>query len=197
MLQFGHVSAGGSETYSNMLGNRFTDPTMVDLSGNSLQGWTTMVDPASLLAQPNSMNPVTTTVSAPMSPTFPLDVEMVTASASGVPSTTAYLITLVGHHGFANVPAGSWSSDYIDYLVAQGAISGYSDGTFRPYDNVTRAQFAKVLVAAMGWAIDAPQTQSFSDVSAGYWAYGYIETAVSHGVVSGYSDGTFKPGAAK
>ena len=82
----------------------------------------------------------------------------------------------------------------VQYLVDQNVISGYADGSFRPNENVTRAQFAKMLVLAAGWNVVTPATPSFNDVSSNYWAYGYIETAVSHGVISGYGDGSFRPG---
>lgn len=194
-LQFGRVEPGGAKNYHEQLLNRFTQDTSVDLGAESLQGWTTTVDPESLIVHPNSSDPVTVTVAAPVSPTFPVDIERVHASASAMYTTTAYLITFVGHHPFSDLGIDNWASDYVEYLVSQGAISGYSDGTFRPNDNVTRAQFAKMLVLAKGWQVQTPASPSFGDVASGYWAYGYIETAVSHGVISGYSDGTFRPGA--
>jgi len=193
-LQFGHTQPGGTANYHKTLLNHFTQDTSVDLSAGSWQGWVTTVDPMHLIAHPNASDAVTITVAAPVSPTFPLDVERVSASTSG-PSmtTTAYIITFVGGHPFTDLPPDHWASDYVQYLVAQGAVSGYSDGSFRPNDNVTRAQFAKMLVGALGWQMAVPASPSFRDVPANYWAYNYIETAVSHGVISGYTDGTFRP----
>ena len=43
------------------------------------------------------------------------------------------------------------------------------------------------------WLLYTPPSPSFTDVNPGDWHYAYIETAVSHGVVSGYPDGTFRP----
>jgi hypothetical protein len=72
-------------------------------------------------------------------------------------------------------------------------ISGYNDGTFRPDDKVSRAQFVKMLAGALGWTPMLPETPTFRDVPRNHWAYAYIETAVAHGIISGYSDGTFHP----
>ncbi|MDQ2808603.1 MAG: S-layer homology domain-containing protein [Chloroflexota bacterium] len=97
---------------------------------------------------------------------------------------------------FPDVPAGYWAQSYVAWLACRGIISGYSDGTFRPEATTSRAQFAKMLALGQGWSLLMPPTPSFSDVSASYWAYRYIETAKAHSALSGYSDGTFRPAAA-
>jgi hypothetical protein len=79
------------------------------------------------------------------------------------------------------------------YLACHGVISGYSDGTFRPYNNTTRGQLTKIVVLAEGWTLDCT-SQHFSDVPPSHTFYCYVETAVAHGIISGYADGTFKPG---
>jgi hypothetical protein len=84
---------------------------------------------------------------------------------------------------------------YIEAAAARGWISGYADGTFRPYSNVTRGQIAKMVVTAAGYKLVSPATPSFSDVGADNGLYTYIETAKANGALSGYSDGTFRPEA--
>lgn len=78
-----------------------------------------------------------------------------------------------------------------------GVLKGYSDGTFRPEKQVTRAEFAKVAVLAMGYTDDQVKLYkgktNFSDLSANDWASGYVNLAVSKGIMRGYKDGTFKP----
>lgn len=73
-------------------------------------------------------------------------------------------------------------------------LSGYEDGTFRPYDSVTRAQVAKMIVCIMGKE-DAAKSRGyssrFSDVSDGHWAVPYINYATGSGILKGYADGTF------
>src|SRR5205823_4092329 len=110
-----------------------------------------------------------------------------------VVTATAHLITIAFRHRFVDIPEGFWADDALQYLTNLGVISGYSDGTFRPDAGVTRAQFAKMLVRALGWALIEPARSTFSDVDRDFWAYGYIETAAAHGVITGYSDGTFRP----
>ena len=80
------------------------------------------------------------------------------------------------------------------FTYANGLVSGYLDGTFRPNNNVTRGQLAKIVVQAAKLKLDNPETPTFSDVSAGSTFYRYVETAYSHGLLSGYPDGTFRVG---
>ncbi|HZX21252.1 MAG TPA: S-layer homology domain-containing protein [Clostridia bacterium] len=85
-----------------------------------------------------------------------------------------------------------WSKDYVKSMVAKHVIDGFEDGTYRPEDKLTRAQFAKLLVEALELDM-AVDKGNFEDVGAGHWAKDYIETARQQGIVSGYGDGTFKP----
>lgn len=82
---------------------------------------------------------------------------------------------------------------YIETAAHNNLVSGYSDGTFRPFNNVTRGQLSKIVVEAAGWVIYAPPSPTFSDVPTDHPFYQYIETAYQHGIISGYSDGTFRP----
>jgi hypothetical protein len=83
--------------------------------------------------------------------------------------------------------------DAVNFLNGWGAVSGYEDGTFRPYNNVTRAQVAKIVVLAFGFQLKAADTQRFSDVPTSDVFASYIETAYAHNLISGYEDGTFRP----
>ena len=78
-------------------------------------------------------------------------------------------------------------------------MSGFGDGTFRPDASVTRGQIAKMVVlAAMhseGMQLVSPAVASFKDVTVGSTYYQYIETAYANGLLTGYSDGTFRPAA--
>lgn len=96
--------------------------------------------------------------------------------------------------GFTDVYGTDYFYDAVRYLYCEGAISGYSDGTFRPYNNTTRGQLSKIIVLAQGWPIDTSGGPHFSDVLPGSAFYDYVETAYNHGIISGYSDGTFQPG---
>jgi uncharacterized protein YkwD len=95
---------------------------------------------------------------------------------------------------FPDVQPGNSFYSYVETALAHGILGGYSDGTFRPNSNITRGQLAKVVVLAEKWSLLNPATPSFNDVSKGNSFYPYVETAVSHSVISGYSDNTFRPG---
>jgi hypothetical protein len=84
--------------------------------------------------------------------------------------------------------AGHWAEESIKEMVHLGAISGYPDGTFRPNDKITRAEFATILVKAL--KLEKKSGKVFDD-TAGYWAEETISTAASHGIVSGYDDHIF------
>lgn len=75
---------------------------------------------------------------------------------------------------------GHWANNEIQQLVSAGAISGYPDGTFRPDDNITRAEFVSVLFGALG--LEEELGQSFEDVS-GHWARGRIEALVKECII--------------
>jgi hypothetical protein len=95
---------------------------------------------------------------------------------------------------FSDVPRDFWAYPYIEYLAAQGIISGYADNTFRPNNNITRGQVAKMITLAQGCPLLDPPVPTFIDVPRAYPFYQYIETVAAHGVVSGYADHTFRPG---
>jgi hypothetical protein len=94
---------------------------------------------------------------------------------------------------FTDVGPLDYFYNAVRYLYCHGMISGYADNTFRPYNNTTRGQLTKIVVLAEGWQVDCPTTPNFSDVPPTHTFYCYVETAVSHGIISGYADGTFRP----
>jgi hypothetical protein len=96
--------------------------------------------------------------------------------------------------GYTDVAEGSWSSPAITYVSEQNILVGYPDNTFRPNQNVTRAEFATVLVKAMDMQDTAPVSSAapFRDTS-GHWAQKQIQTVNSLGLMTGYPDNTFRP----
>ncbi len=92
---------------------------------------------------------------------------------------------------FADVQ-GHWAQQYIQALASKAIITGFPDGTFKPNDPVTRAQFAAIVLKAFEPAPKNPAT-TFSDVSSKYWAYTAIQSAARGGFVAGFPGGTFKP----
>lgn len=94
---------------------------------------------------------------------------------------------------FNDVPLTAPESEAIEQLSDRGIISGYSDGSFKPDAEVTRAQFAKFLGVVMRWSLIKPQEGRFSDVPTDSALFSYVETSVARGAMRGYTDGTFKP----
>jgi hypothetical protein len=94
---------------------------------------------------------------------------------------------------FTDVPTTHTFYQYIETAAYEGLVSGYSDGTFRPENNVTRGQLSKIVVEAAGWPLYTPPSPTFSDVPPTSPFYQYIETAYRHSIISGYGDGTFRP----
>jgi hypothetical protein len=86
---------------------------------------------------------------------------------------------------FKDVDAAHWAWKYIESLVAKEIIKGYPDKTFRPANNITRAEFATLAVRALGLTVEKPGVPTYADVSAGSWSYGYIEAAAKAGLVKG------------
>jgi hypothetical protein len=87
---------------------------------------------------------------------------------------------------------GDWYTPYIAAAAQAGIINGYPDGTFAPNGKVTRAELAKMIVAAKKLATDENATVKFTDGN-GDWYTPYIAAAVDAGIVNGYEDNTVKP----
>lgn len=94
---------------------------------------------------------------------------------------------------FSDVYTTDYFYEQVKYLYCEGAVSGYADSTFRPYNYTTRGQVSKIIVLAKGWPLQNPGTPTFNDVPAGSAFFQYVETAYAHNIISGYQDGTFRP----
>ncbi len=92
---------------------------------------------------------------------------------------------------FADVE-GHWAKDAIDNMASRTIINGDGNGNFRPDRNITRAEFAAIVVRALGLA-EGMGENKFRDVSSQDWYCGYVETAITYGIISGYEDNTFRP----
>ncbi len=88
---------------------------------------------------------------------------------------------------------GHWANDNIKYLVSKGIVSGMSDTEFKPEAKVTRAQFAKMLTAALKIDPIKGSSLTFRDVPDDAWHHDYIAAAVKAGLITGYDETTFGP----
>ncbi|WP_199246759.1 S-layer homology domain-containing protein [[Phormidium] sp. ETS-05] len=85
-----------------------------------------------------------------------------------------------------------WAASFIQALAEQDIIRGFGDGSFRPEEPVTRAQFAAIIQKAF------PQSRirnpvQFADVPASHWAYNAVQTSYGIGFLQGYPGGIFQP----
>ncbi len=85
-----------------------------------------------------------------------------------------------------------WAEEFIAGLAQQGLVSGYPDGSFKPDRQITRAQYAALLVKAFNPS-PKRQANTFKDVGADFWAAEVIEKAYRAEFLSGFPDNTFLP----
>ncbi|MFF2483520.1 S-layer homology domain-containing protein, partial [Paenibacillus sp. NPDC058071] len=91
---------------------------------------------------------------------------------------------------FKDVPASAPNAKAIGLATKLGIIKGYDDGSFRAHATITRAEFASMLVRALG--LTSEGDSDFKDTKV-HWAADAIATLETKGIIKGYLDGTFKP----
>jgi hypothetical protein len=91
--------------------------------------------------------------------------------------------------------ANHWAEDVVNDMGSRMVVSGDGSGTFDPDRNVTRAEFAAIMVRALGLGPERGDS-SFSDVAPSDWFAGAVRTAAAYGLVQGFEDGTFRPSEA-
>ncbi|MCX5973460.1 MAG: S-layer homology domain-containing protein, partial [Coprothermobacterota bacterium] len=96
--------------------------------------------------------------------------------------------------GFSDVSADYWAVAAIADLADRSIIGGYPDGSFRPEKPVTRAEFAKMILLAMGFPPRPEISSTFPDITPDdLWAQPFIAGTVVNNLMKGYPDGTFRP----
>lgn len=121
--------------------------------------------------------------------TAALSATMVTSS---VVSFSPLSVGAEGTETFKDVKTSDYFYEAVQSLTAREIIKGYEDGTYRPYESVTRAQAAKILALAIGLKMNNVQNPGFTDVKPTDWYYGPVAALVEAGIMKGYGD-TFKP----
>ena len=91
--------------------------------------------------------------------------------------------------GFTDI-SGHWAQSDIEAMAAKGIVAGVTSTTFEPEREVTRAEFATLMVKTLNITSDAPA--NFADVGQHDWFYPYVKTAANAGLIVGY-DGYFRP----
>ncbi len=109
----------------------------------------------------------------------------------------ALVLTLSPASAFASTKvsdiADHWAEDEIQSWVDSGYIKGYPDGTFKPENHITRAEFMTVVNSAFGYTEKAKI--DYTDVEEGKWYTEAVAIAKAAGYINGYPDGTMKPNA--
>lgn len=85
---------------------------------------------------------------------------------------------------FDDVPTSHWAFSYIGEMTEREVVSGYPNGNFYPDNNVTRAEFARIMTSASGSQLSTPTQRDFSDVATEAWYAPYIHVAYPY--LSGY-----------
>lgn len=118
---------------------------------------------------------------------------LIFAVSMGVPYLNEISLSTSALDSFTDVPQTHDYFKTIDFLREQEVIRGYSDGSFLPDKELTRAEFMKIIL--LGMDIDVPEAQSapFTDVPLGEWFTNDIAYGSSAGYLQGYGDGTFLP----
>jgi hypothetical protein len=146
-------------------GNIFSDNREFDIQNNSTQA---------LMSVGNKLNPTQVKGQVNFPPAM-IDNPMQSANTG--------LIDIAGH----------WAAEFVEALVNKGLISGFPDGTFAPNAPITRAQYAAIIAKTFNLPTKNQSTQ-FKDVKSDFWGATAITKAAQMGFISGFPDGTFRPG---
>lgn len=95
---------------------------------------------------------------------------------------------------FNDIDNFEWAMTEILALADRNIISGVAEGRFEPSRNITREEFAKILVEALGASDSAYDGNVFADAKDSDWFVRYINIAAKLGVVNGIGDGSFGAG---
>jgi hypothetical protein len=113
-----------------------------------------------------------------------------TETSTDTPTTVATVATTATPCplSFTDVPVGSTFYTFVRCLACLGIVNGYPDGTFKPNNNVTRGQLAKIVSNSAGF-VDPAGAQIFEDVPTGSTFYDFVQRLASRGFMSGYPCG--------
>ncbi|MGE6230849.1 S-layer homology domain-containing protein [Paenibacillus chitinolyticus] len=88
--------------------------------------------------------------------------------------------------------AGHWAQNAVNDMGSRMVVNGIENGTFNPDTAITRAEFAAIMVRALGLKQEKASAP-FSDVNATDWYSAAVQTAYAHKLIGGFEDGTFRP----
>lgn len=94
---------------------------------------------------------------------------------------------------FTDMPQSDTEKLSILNLYDRGIISGYSDGSFKPYNNVNRAEFAKMITKTAKFSLIENSKLNFKDIDSNFWAKPYVLTLAEKDIFKGRDGGIFDP----
>ncbi|MDR2711819.1 MAG: S-layer homology domain-containing protein [Clostridiales bacterium] len=94
-------------------------------------------------------------------------------------------------NSFNDIKGGESHAQAVNYLAGINILQGYKDGSFRPFQGITRAEFTAIASRFDDLAIG--NSNPFSDLTSSHWAYDYIISAYTKSWISGYPNGEFRP----
>lgn len=109
--------------------------------------------------------------------------------------TVSYTLTVTTADQFSDVDTGDWFYNNVMRAVELGILSGYTDGTFRPMNNITRRDFAIMLAQSLGHDNDEEATSPFKDVADTDYGVSSIAYLYENEITVGDSNGNFNPDA--
>lgn len=86
-----------------------------------------------------------------------------------------------------------WAKDTVNDMASRLIMEGSGEGRFEPDRDITRAEFAAVMVKGLGLMRPGTGKDVFKDVAKGSWYYDAVAIAYTNGMIDGYEDGTFGP----
>lgn len=92
---------------------------------------------------------------------------------------------------FIDVSPTHWANKFIGAAARSGLMNGYSDGSFRPDEKISRGELAALITRA--FKLTGTGNTSFKDVTRNAWYYDSIDALASNNIITGYADSTFKP----
>ncbi|HEX8598089.1 MAG TPA: S-layer homology domain-containing protein [Chloroflexia bacterium] len=111
------------------------------------------------------------------------------ASPSGNPTPTSTVTPGGCNISFSDVPEGSTFHPYVICLACRDILGGYADNTFRPQNQITRGQIAKIVSNAAGYTDDVSSMQTYTDVPSTQPFHLWIERLSMRGHMGGYNCG--------
>ncbi len=91
---------------------------------------------------------------------------------------------------YIDLPENHWAYGAINEMIEKGVFTGYDDGTIKPDQTITRAEFAKILVKTFDLEKFSDEYRDFKDVDNSHWAYDYIKIAQDYMITYTTSDTT-------